>query len=133
MTKLGKMLVSVRSSRGTHHQEISFKKRRKEDPESYRLLSLISVRGKIIEQIFHRSYGKAYVRETSRSSEIATKGILCLTSLMAFHDEVSALVDKERTTVVIYLDFCRAFDMLLVTFLSLNQKDMELKDDLFSR
>ena len=47
------------------------------------------------------------------------------------YDGMIALVNKERATDVIYLELCKAFNMIHTTSLSLNGRDTDLKAGLF--
>jgi len=75
-----------------------YKKGCKEDPGSYRPVSLTSVQGKIMER-FILSMLNGHVKDNQgiRPSQHGfTKGRSCLTNLTSFYDQVTRLVDEGR-------------------------------------
>ncbi|KAK4814045.1 hypothetical protein QYF61_006552 [Mycteria americana] len=86
--------------------------RQKEDPGSYKPVSLTSVPGKLMEQIIL----SAITRHVENNQGIKPsqhgfrKGRSCLTNLISFYNKVTHLVDEGKAVDVVYLDFSKAFD-----------------------
>jgi len=89
-----------------------FKKGKKEDPGNYRLVSLTSIPGKVMEQLILEVIIKQVEeKKVIRSSQHGfTKGKSCLTNLTAFYGGVTGWVGEGRAVDVVYIDFSKAFD-----------------------
>jgi len=89
-----------------------YKKDRKQDPGNYRLVSLTSVPGKIMERfILSALTGRVKDNQGIRPSQHGfIKCRSCLTNLNSFYDQVTCLVDEGKAVDVVYLDFSKAFD-----------------------
>ena len=84
----------------------------KEDLGNYRLVSLTSVPGKVMEQIVSREMAQ-HVRDNwgiRPSQHRFTEGRLCLTNLIYSYNWVTRLINEGKAVDVIYLDFSKAFD-----------------------
>jgi len=92
----------------------SSKKGKKEDPGNYRLVSLTSIPGKVMEQLILEVINKQVEeKKVIRSSQHGfTKGKSCLTNLIAFYDDMTGWVDEGRAVDVVYLVFSKAFDTI---------------------
>ena len=89
-----------------------FKKGQKDDPGSYRPISLTSVLGNVKEWIISVAMmDQLKVNRRIRPSQHGfTNGRSCLTNLISFHYKVTRLVDEGKAVDVVYLDFSKAFD-----------------------
>ena len=92
-----------------------FKKGQKDNPGSYRPISLTSVPGKVVEQIILGAImDQLKVNQGIRPSQHRlTNSRSCQTNLISFYGKVTGLVDEDKAADVVCLDFGEAFDTVL--------------------
>ncbi|GAB0179491.1 mitochondrial enolase superfamily member 1 [Grus japonensis] len=88
-----------------------YKKGQKEDLRNYRPVSLISVPGKVMEQIILIAITRnVQDNQVTRPSQHGfRKGRSCLTNLISFYDKMTCLGDEGKAVDVVCLDFSKAF------------------------
>ncbi len=96
-----------------------FQKGWKDDPGSYRPVSLTSVPGKVMERIISGAVtDQLKVNQGIRPSQHEfMNGRSCLTNLILFYDKVTRLVDEGKAVDVVYLNFSKAFNTVLHSIL----------------
>ncbi|XP_069771574.1 uncharacterized protein, partial [Narcine bancroftii] len=93
-----------------------FKKMSKCKPGNYRPMSLTSVVGKLMESVLRDGiYNYLEVQELLGSNQHGfVRGRSCLTNLIEFFERVTKKVDEGKAVDVVYLDFSKAFDKVLL-------------------
>jgi len=87
-----------------------YKKGWKEDPGSYKPVSLTLVPGKVMEQITLSAITWQDNQVIRPSQHGFMKGRSCVTNLISLNYKVTRLVDEGKAEDVVYLDFSKAFD-----------------------
>ncbi|CAM4553317.1 unnamed protein product [Caretta caretta] len=107
-----------------------FKKGKEEKPGNYRLVSLTSVPGKIMEQVLKETILKHLEeRKVIRNSQNGfTNSKSCLINLTTFYDEITGSVDVGKAVDLIYLDFRKAFDTVSHSILASKLKKYGLDE-----
>ncbi|PKU49532.1 rna-directed dna polymerase from mobile element jockey-like [Limosa lapponica baueri] len=83
--------------------------KRQVEPGNYRLVSLTSISGKVLDVISKHVEGKVI-----RSSQHGfTKGKSCLTNLIALYDVMTGWVDEGKAVDVVYLSCSKAFNTVI--------------------
>ncbi|CAM5143906.1 unnamed protein product [Eretmochelys imbricata] len=110
--KLSFMSVTVPNDWKIANVTPIFKKGSRGDPGNYRLVSLTSVPGKLVETIVKNKIVRHLEEHKllGKSQHGFCKGRLCLTNLLEFFEGVNKHVDKGDPGDTVSLDFQKAFD-----------------------
>ncbi|RMC00645.1 hypothetical protein DUI87_23262 [Hirundo rustica rustica] len=89
-----------------------YRKDLKEDPGSYRPISLTSVPGKVTEEIIMGAITSQMKHVIGKSQHGFTKGKSYLTNLIIFNGKETCLAVVGYAVDIVYLDFSKAFEMV---------------------